>query len=215
MIKSASPLSITYSGLHLPEALISLIIATALLLGTPGPATLGLAAVGSAYGFRTGLPFLAGIIIGLCVVIMGSILGLSTLFSAFPNLRTSIQILGALYIIYVAFKIASAPVISANNDDNQMAPGFSDGFIFNLLNPKAYAAFFALFSQFLLPISPPLMAYVITSLVCFTVAVIVDVIWLFLGELIRPLFTRPLSAKILRIGFAMLMVAAVTWAFFQ
>ena len=158
------------------ESLISLVVATALLLGSPGPAPLALAGVGATFGIKPGLPFLTGILLGLAVAIVGATLGLSTLFSAFPDVNLAVQIAGALYILYVAQKIARAPVIAVNDAASQTAPRLIDGFILNLLNPKAYAAFFALFSQFILPLEGALLSHVATGIVCFLVAVVVDAV---------------------------------------
>ena len=197
------------------ESLISLVVATTLFLGSPGPAPLALAGVGATFGIKPGLPFLTGILLGLAVAIVGATLGLATLFSAFPDVKLAVQIAGALYILYVAQKIARAPVIAVNDAASQTAPRLIDGFILNLLNPKAYAAFFALFSQFILPLKGALLSHVATGIVCFSVAVVVDAVWLVLGRLIRPLFETPRSARIMRVSFALLMVAAVIWAMFK
>ncbi|WP_260865169.1 LysE family translocator [Shewanella sp. KCT] len=132
------------------ESLVSLIAATGLLLGSPGPAPLALAATGATFGIRRGAPFLAGILLGLSVAIIGASAGLAALFSNFPDLRLTFQLLGGAYIAFIAYKIASAPCTQLDNA--QQAPSFKDGFILNLLNPKAYAAFLAIFSQFLLPL---------------------------------------------------------------
>ena len=197
------------------EATISLVAATALLLGSPGPATLALAGVGAAFGIRGGIHFLGGILVGLCFVIIGATLGLATLFTAFPGARIFVQIVGGLYICYIAIRIATTPHVSESQATAQAGPGFREGFILNLLNPKAYAAFMALFSQFLLPASSVSGAFVMTALVCFSVAVVVDSIWLSFGSVIRPLFRQPRQAKFVRVLFAVLMVAAVLWAFTQ
>ncbi len=197
----------------MPEALTSLITASALLLGSPGPAPLALAGVGATFGFNRGLPFLAGILTGLCVVIIGASLGLVTLFEAFPSVRWVVQMMGGLYILYIAIKIATAPHLIGTDASKQVVPKFRDGFILNLLNPKAYAAFLALFSQFLLPVSTVSLAFLATALVCFSVAIVVDTIWLALGGLIRPLFQNPSQARVIRVLFAVLMVAAVLWAY--
>lgn len=207
------PAHITARKLDLSEAIISLITATALLLGSPGPATLGLAGVGATLGFRGGMPFLAGILTGLCVVIIGTTLGLATLFEAFPSVQMTVQIIGGLYILYIAIKIATAPHLTDANASKQTAPKFRDGFMLNLLNPKAYAAFMALFSQFLLPVATGYLAFFATAVVCFMVAVVVDAIWLALGGVMRPLFQHPRQARLIRIIFAVLMVAAVLWAY--
>ncbi|MEX2962198.1 LysE family translocator [Microbulbifer sp. TYP-18] len=197
------------------EALLSLISATALLLGSPGPATLGLAGVGATFGIRGGLNFLGGVLVGLCVVIVGAGLGLAALFAAFPSARLAVQIIGGLYICYIATKIALAPHIANTNHTKASRPKFIEGFILNLLNPKAYAAFLALFSQFLLPFSSAAVAFIITAVTCFLVAVFVDTLWLSFGGIIRPLFRRQKQARIVRVIFAVLMITAVLWAFTQ
>jgi len=192
------------------EALLSLITTTALLLGSPGPAPLALAAIGATYGVRQGLPFLSGILAGLACAIVGAVVGLSALFAAFPSVKFACQLIGGAYIVYIAFKIACAPIVE--NTAPQSPPTFSDGFILNLLNPKAYAAFLAIFSQFLLPMTSGVTAYIATGLVCWLVAMVVDVIWLGFGALLRPIFSHPQQARFIRIAFALLMVGAVVFA---
>ena len=46
------------------EALLTIAFTTAILLGSPGPAPIALAATGAAQGFTRGLPFLCGILLG-------------------------------------------------------------------------------------------------------------------------------------------------------
>ncbi|PCJ17544.1 MAG: lysine transporter LysE [SAR86 cluster bacterium] len=195
------------------EALISLLITTILLLGSPGPATLALAATGATVGFRRGTPFLFGILLGLLVAITGAAVGLASLFTNYSELRVIAQVLGGLYIVYIALKIATSPIIDIGNAQASTVPRFRDGFILNLLNVKAYAVFLAVFSQFLLPFDQTILAYVSTGFVCIVVATTVDIIWLWFGSVIAPFFTRPREARILRIVFAVLMVSAVAFVF--
>ena len=195
------------------EALTSLVIATALLLGSPGPAPLALAATGAVFGFRGGMPFLFGILSGLAVAMVLGSAGIAVLFEAAPSSRFFVQICGGLYICYVALKIATAPVLAAQDNLSESAPLFRDGFILNLLNPKAYAAFLALFSQFLLPLSNNLASTTATAVVVYGVAIIVDVVWMALGGLLRPIFEAPKLARITRVTFGLLMVIAVIIAF--
>ena len=193
------------------EPFVSLIIATALLLGSPGPAPLALAATGAAYGVKKGVPFLYGILFGLSIAIVGATVGLATLFSSFPNLRFICQIIGAMYIAYIAFKIATAPIVSRST--SVTAPSFKDGFILNLLNPKAYAAFLAIFSQFLLPFANSTVGYVVTGITCLLVATVVDALWLLFGGVLKPVFSNPKQARAIRILFAILMLGTVVYVF--
>ena len=196
------------------ESISTLVIATALLLGSPGPAPLALAATGAAYGFRAGIPFLLGILSGLAVAIVLGSLGIAALFEAVPSSRLAMQVVGGLYIVYVAIKIATGPVVPAQSDQRVAAPGFRDGFILNVLNPKAYAAFLALFAQFLLPLSTNLISMLATALIAYGVAVIIDFVWLALGQALRPLFETPKTARVIRVVFGVLMVIAVMLTFF-
>ncbi|BBM01081.1 LysE family translocator [Microbulbifer sp. GL-2] len=195
------------------EALFSLIAATGLLLGSPGPAPLALAASGATFGVKKSTGFLVGILLGLCVAIVGATAGVAALYSAWPGARLAVQICGALYIGYIAIKIATAPVLDRDQSTAAQPPSLLDGFIFNLLNPKAYAAFLAIFSQFLLPIEESGFSYVATGLVCLVVAAVVDFTWLCLGGSLRPLFHKPKQARVIRVCFALLMVAAVLFVF--
>lgn len=186
------------------EAVLALVSTTALLLGSPGPAPLALAATSATYGFRNGIPFLLGILAGLSIAIFAAATGLATLFSLYPKAQLVCQYVGAAYILFIAYRIASAPAITSNAE--MSAPKFRDGFILNLFNPKAYAAFLAIFSQFILPISHPQIKYVATAITCLIVATIVDIIWLAMGGLLKPVFKSPLHSRVIRIVFAVLMI---------
>jgi len=193
------------------DAILALVVATAALLGSPGPAVLSLAAVGATSGVRNGLPYLAGILAGLMFVMLGAIAGLSILFARWPNAALFVQLAGAAYILFVAWKIATAPVVANGDTSTAEHPSFRDGFILNILNPKAYAAFLALFGQFLLPIDNSLLAWTLTATIAYSVAVLVDSTWLAAGEFLRHLFREPRSARITRIVFGLLIALVTLW----
>lgn len=182
-----------------------------MLLGSPGPATLSLAAVGATFGVSKGLPYLFGILLGLLCAMAGAVFGVAAIFEQWPEVQLSVQLLGAAYLMYVAFRIATAPVLADGEAEQHKMPGFRDGFVLNLLNPKAYAAFFVLFSEFLVPFDDISDRYIATSLIVFAVAIIVDTIWLVIGSGIRTVFSHPKSARITRILFALSIVAATLW----
>ncbi len=191
------------------ESTLSLLLTALLLMGSPGPATLALAATGATLGFRQGLPFLTGILLGLAVVISTAAIGLAALFTQFDQLRLAFQIAGASYIVYLAYRIATAPVLKEAGGIKPRLPGFRDGFVLNILNVKAYAVFIAIFSGFVLPLERTALAYLATGALCFSIGVSVNLIWLWLGGAIRPLFSTRETALALRRIFAVLMVASV------
>lgn len=194
------------------EAIIALTIASSLLLGSPGPATLSLAAVGATFGVSKGLSYLAGILLGLACAMGGGVFGVATVFVQWPEAKWIVQLLGAAYLFYIAIRIAIAPVLVNGATAQHDMPGFRDGFILNLLNPKAYAAFFVLFSQFLVPFTDTSVSYLVTAVIIFMVAVVVDSIWLAIGSGIRSIFTHPKSARATRVLFGLSIVLATLWS---
>jgi len=190
------------------DALGSLVLATLFLLGSPGPAPLSLAAVGATVGVRNGIPFLAGILTGLLVCITAAGFGIAILFESYPEISLGIQLIGGLYLLWIAYKIGSAPQLSGENSDSSQALNFRDGFIVNLFNPKAYIAFFALFSQFLLPLSNATYSFLVTGFVCFVLAVVIDAVWLVAGSGLRSLFSHPRYHRVVRIAFAVAIIVA-------
>jgi len=193
---------------------VVLISVSALLLGSPGPAPLALAATGATIGIKRGLPFLGGILIGLLGASIGAASAIALIIEINPLVEQLVQVCGSAYILFLAYKIASAPLLHQESGVTNSDPSFIDGFFLNLLNPKAYAAFFALFSQFTVSAPTLIHSLVYTGFVSLSVAIVVDVVWLVLGGAIGSLFTQPRSARLLRVFFAILMVMAVFWALF-
>lgn len=196
------------------EALVALIVASSLLLGSPGPATLSLAAVGGSWGVSRGLPYLVGLLLGLLCAMAGAVFGVAAVFVQWPQLRWLVQLLGAAYLVYIAVRIATAPVLAAGASEQHRIPSLHDGLVLNLLNPKAYAAFFVLFSQFLLPFEDLRVGYVVTAVIVFAAGIAVDTAWLAIGSTIRPVFMHPRSARATRVLFGVSIVAATIWSMF-
>jgi threonine/homoserine/homoserine lactone efflux protein len=194
------------------DSIVALIVATAVLLGSPGPAPLALAACSASFGIKKSLPFLFGILLGLSCAILGAIFGVAVLLASYPGTKIVVQIIGAGYLLYVAYKIAMAPVIG-EQDKRQDIPTLLDGFILNLLNPKAYAAFFAIFSQFQIESGSMEASLLLTAVISFSVAVIVDYIWLLIGGGLREIFKEPKSARIIRVTFGTIITLLVVVSF--
>ncbi len=183
-------------------------LATAFALaGSPGPNTLSLAAVGAAYGYRRGLTFMVGLNVGMALVIaiVGSGVG-ATLF-VIPGAAQIIAIIAALYFIYLAYKIATAPPLSAEMSA-QPAPGWIPAVFVSLANPKAYAAMAAAFSGFVLA-AEPIMDGLTKAALLICVIMIVNIIWLFAGAVLTPWFRRPETSRMINLGFAAALLLSV------
>ncbi|MDK1288329.1 LysE family translocator [Pseudoalteromonas umbrosa] len=186
------------------EAIISLAFTTFLLLGSPGPAPLALAAVGASSGIREGVPFLLGILSGLLVAIVASATGLGALLLSFPQLTHLLQVAALLYLLYVAYKIATNKSALSSTGDKSV--GFMDGFILNLFNPKAYAACIAIFANTALPFESQVQASVVAASILFAVAIVADALWLYFGGVLHRVVKTSQQLRYLRLFFASLLV---------
>lgn len=83
---------------------------------TPGPNNLMLLASGVQYGFWRTMPHMFGIIIGVMCLNLSVLMGLGALFELYPSLYDALKIVGSLYLLWLAWKIANAPTHS--DDDH-------------------------------------------------------------------------------------------------
>ena len=117
------------------------------LLATPGPGVLSTAGIGAAYGARPGLRYLVGLCLGSNLVALAVISGLAALILADARLRVALLLASTGYLLYLAFRIATAGARIAFIEARR-EPGIVDGLALQAINPKAYAVSTTLFSGF-------------------------------------------------------------------
>lgn len=135
------------------EILIGFIVATFMLAITPGPDNIYVMMQsivnGRKYGIATVLGLMSGCLIHTSVVAFGA----STVLQQNPKLFFAIKLFGALYLVYLAYKVyKSSGNIELGNDavpQKTVYELFKQGFIMNVLNPKVTLFFLALFPGFL------------------------------------------------------------------
>ena len=126
--------------------MLTFVLAVFLLIITPGPAVLSLAGVGSAFGGRQGVRYLAGLFIGNNLVCFVVVSGLAAVILTDPITRTALLFLSAAYLGFLAFQIAFAESKIAFIQMSK--PSFMTGVTLQFINPKAYAVNTILFSGF-------------------------------------------------------------------
>lgn len=188
--------------------LLILYLAAFPLMGSPGPATLSLAAVGSTYGFRKGLKYYVGIVLGTFAVLLLVATGVTGIILAEPRLAVVVSLLAAAYILYLAYKIATAPVGAAAST-GALVPAFSGGFLLAIANPKAFAAIGAVYSSNTLIEGNVAFDNIAKISAIFVVILVVNIVWLAIGELLSVALRRPKTARAINIVFAVLLVVSV------
>ncbi len=189
------------------ENLPGFILAGIALAGSPGPATLSLAAAGAAFG-RRGLAYMAGINIGMVGVMAITASGVAGVLLAIPGAAPVVAGLAALYFVYLAWRIATAPPLS-DDAGARRQPSFAAGLLLSMVNPKGYAAMAALFSGFVLVRARPGLDAALKLAVLLAIIVAVNAAWLSAGAALTRFFREPRSNRIINVTFAVLLLASV------
>lgn len=193
------------------EGLLGFIVAALALAGSPGPATLSLAATGAAFGARAGLAYMGGVVVGMVAVMAITASGVVGALLALPAATPLVAALAAAYFAYLAWRIATAPPLTESTRPRGR-PTFVAGAFLSLVNPKGYAAMAALFSGFVL-VRGRLDLDLAAKLVVLTPLITaVNVAWLVAGAALTRLFRDPRANRVINLAFAVLLVASVAVA---
>ena len=96
-----------------------------------------LLASGVNFGFRRTLPHMFGIGTGFFVLLLAVGLGMGALLERFPLLYSALKVVGAVYLVYLAWKIAfSRSLGDAKGDAHPLS--FGQAAAFQWVNPKAW-----------------------------------------------------------------------------
>jgi threonine/homoserine/homoserine lactone efflux protein len=195
------------------EGLFGFILAGLALAGSPGPATLSLAATGAAFGARRGLGYMTGINLGMVAVMAITASGVVSLLLALPGTTPIVVGLSSAYFAYLAFRIATAPPLAEAGAQGRQ-PSFAGGIFLSLINPKGYAAMAALFSGFVL-IDGRLDLDVTAKIVVLAIIIAaVNIAWLVMGAALTGFFRDPRTNRIINVTFAVFLIASVGAALF-
>ena len=133
--------------------LISFIGVTAVLAISPGPDNIYVLIQSLSNGKVYGLATVCGLISGCIIHTTLLAFGVSAIISANTSLFLGIKILGAIYLLYLAYKVYRSDSkidFSANTAPKKSLKGlFVQGFFMNVLNPKVTIFFLAFFPGFL------------------------------------------------------------------
>ena len=90
------------------DVFIAMLTFSVAMAFTPGPNNIMLAASGVNFGFVRTVPHMIGITAGFLLLLVACGLGLNLVFAAVPALQVLLKIAGALYMLWLAFKVATA-----------------------------------------------------------------------------------------------------------
>ena len=186
------------------ETLISFALATCALAISPGPDNIYVLVQSITNGKSYGMATVCGLITGCIVHTTLLAFGVSAIIKANDDLFFGIKVLGALYLLYLAYKVYKS---DAQLDfDSETAPKkslkalFVQGFFMNVLNPKVTIFFLAFFPGFLFSetLSSVLQFYILGGIFMLVSFIIFSAIALLAGQIKTYTLTHKNSGLFLK-----------------
>jgi threonine/homoserine/homoserine lactone efflux protein len=176
---------------------------------TPGPNNMMLMTSGTNFGFRRTLPHMLGVGIGFALMIALVGLGLAELFKLYPFAQQLLKWASVAYLVYLAWKIATAPPPSSTGAESTARPlTFLQAASFQWVNPKAWTMALTALSAYMLPINPYL-ALIVVAVLTALVNIPCISLWVVLGVQIRRFFGDPMKLRVFNVGMALLLLASL------
>lgn len=184
--------------------LISFIGATAALAISPGPDNIYVLVQSITNGKRYGLATVCGLITGCIIHTTLLAFGVSAIIKANPSVFFIIKLAGALYLLWLAYKVYKANSGIAFNKTEAPKKSektlFIQGFFMNVLNPKVTIFFLAFFPGFLFSkdLSTIVQFYVLGALFMIVSFIIFSLIALFANLIKNYLLNHKNAAVIFK-----------------
>ena len=193
------------------ETIPAFLAAALALMATPGPVTLASAAAGAAWPGRA-TRFVLAMSAGTLTVICAVALGITGLIASVPGAAPLLGALAVAYILYLSWKIATAPPLGQARAA-EMPPAIGGAYAMAIANPKAWAAFAALFSGFPLIPEDPVAGGVLKAAILCCLPPVINLTWMVAGTGLARLIRTPATGRAVNIGFAVALVVSVAAAF--
>ena len=185
----------------------ALVVFACVMAFTPGPNNVLLAASGVNFGFARTIPHMTGVTLGFDVLLIACGLGLGLIFAAVPDLQTVLKIAGAAYMLWLAYKVATA-----HQTGEGEAPArpftFMQAAAFQWVNPKAVLAVVSGVAIYVRPDHRWTDFSIVVAV--FTVVTLLAVsLWAGFGVALRGYLKDPARARIFNFAMALLLVISI------
>ena len=174
---------------------------------TPGPNNVMLLASGVNFGFARTVPHMVGVVSGYAFLILVVGLGLGQTVVAHPVAFQALRIGGALYMVWLAWKVATAS--GGPKAEGRGKPlTFLEAAAFQWINVKGVLVAISAVAAFTRPgaFSVTLAGLIAVSFIATVTSVVV---WAAFGTGLRQFLSDPRKARIFNVVMAVLLLAAL------
>lgn len=186
-------------------ALVSFAFVTSI---TPGPNNIMLTASGVNFGFTRTIPHMLGIGAGFMALLLAVGFGIGVVFTVFPPLKTVLKVIGAAYMLWLAWKIAHTGGAGEGGQPPAQPLTFWEAAGFQWINPKAWVMALGAMAVYVRP--DHLIADVTTVTLIFGLVNVPSVgTWAAFGHVLRTALRDPKKVRAFNVVMALLLVASI------
>ncbi len=194
---------------------LPLLLFCAAMSFSPGPNTTLSTALAANHGLQRALRFCLAVPTGWTLLMLASGLGLGALVTSVPALTWAIKLVGAAYMLWLAFRLARAGQ-HAQVDDSRLQVTFAQGVGMQFLNIKAWMLALTLTAGWVVnaggqPAANPGERLAIISVVMLAFAFSSNFVYALVGSLLRQWLVHGARLLWFNRALALVLVATAAW----
>ncbi|SFV87618.1 Transporter, LysE family [hydrothermal vent metagenome] len=179
------------------------------LVFSPGPANIVFAMSGMKQGVKKSIPLIIGVDLVFMIYSLIIGFGLGEVLKHYPNFIFILQLLGAFYIGYLAYKFIK-PVKRVQEKQDKYYT-FKDGVILQMLNPKGWTMLFLMFSVLLDGSFDKNVQIIYLVIMLAMLNISTHFIWVAAGSGIAKLIQSPMIERGINYFFAVSLLLVAIW----
>jgi threonine/homoserine/homoserine lactone efflux protein len=176
---------------------------------TPGPNNIMIMASGLNFGWRASMPHFFGICFGFPSMFLAVGFGLGYLFERFELLHEFIQVAGILYLLYLAWRIATAAPANLDGQQSSKPLTFLQAALFQWINPKAWIMGTSAIATYTTVGNDLNLQILLVGLVFFVMTFPSAGVWMMFGAGLKKALSDAKHQQVFNLSMAALLAASV------
>lgn len=182
---------------------------------TPGPNNIMLLSSGLTFGFKRTIPHILGVVIGFPLMTIFVGLGLGKFFEIYPFAFDILKVLGILYLLYLAWKIANSKPEFKENDENSQPLKFLPIVLFQWINPKNWIKIITAMSVYVTSVEDAITQIIVITIIFLLTVFVSANSWAMGGVILKKLIKSDVGIKRFNIIMAILLVLSILPSIFE
>lgn len=153
----------------------------------PGPANIVILSTVQNDSVKKAIEFCYGATLAFGIILILSVISNSILTKYIPNILIFMQIIGTIYILYLAYLIFNMDLANTNKKE---VGSFKTGFLMQFINPKVVIFCLTIFPSFIMPYYSSIYELLVFAFVITIIGAIAFFSWIIFGKLLKSFLQR-------------------------